>query len=1070
MRKGLIAKRLPTAAFGDAALSAQARASAGLSGTVTGNAGAVIPHWSSGAIGKSSKKISIFLLASLLLAGVHLNAQVNATGTLVGTVTDKSGAVVPSADVKALDKGTGANRETKTSNAGQYRFDFLPAGKYEVRVTMQGFATTVFDNVELSVSQTTTIDASLVPSSQSELVTVESSGAPLVDVEKVDVSLPITATEIQNLPLNGRDFVNLAYLAPGARPVNSYDPTKNRVGVFGVDGSSGRNVNVTVNGIDDKDNTVGGPVMQLPLEAVQEFQISTQRFSAANGRSEGALITAITKSGTNQFHGSLYFFDRNQVLNANDYFSNLGGSPKPDYGRQQFGGSIGGPVRKDKDFLFFTLEREREATAIPGNPTAFTELTLAKGAGFPAQPSTSIPTPYFDWRYNGKWDHHFNDKNNLSVSYSNQHNNGLNDQSTSLSDLTGGNFTTNQLILASANLSTVITPTIVNSFTAGYQYWNNLIDSTIRANNITFGSGATLGTNVNVPQQSFQKKWQFKDDLSITRGKHNFKVGVDFLDEPILGGFFENNPTPTITFFDDPSKILSDKADYPLGFQTPGAIAGITETAGNPYFLLSTKMLGFYFQDDWKFSKRLTVNLGVRYDRDFNLNGASAQSAARGYLALKTIGSSFAGIPKDDTKDFSPRVGFAYDLTGSGKHILRGGFGIYYGQIFENIPLFMIQSANPTLFTNVLTLSNPSAPKAGVAPSTGADPVPGTGKLLSQFQYGIDPIPPIPPPPTKLNTANTARIMDPNYHNPYTEQENIGYSWSINEANVVELDYVHVLSLRENKNVNINYKQPQFPGSPRVYSAAFTAAGLPVLGSITDSISGGRSRYDGLNLSYRRRLSKRVSMNASYVLSRALAYHGAAASYSSAPSNVTNYLAPYDFGPTPSDETHRFVVSGVLELPWGIKFSPIMQAASARPYNPVQGVDYFGYGTGGTAEQAVILNSAPNNLTATAAYSAAQLQACLSGGTCHIGGYDSARGKPFFQLDARFSKVFRFREKLTAEFFFQAFDLTNRANFGGNYYNNIRSSTFGTPAGFITPSSVVIPQFFSGEAGFTLRF
>ncbi|HLJ47721.1 MAG TPA: TonB-dependent receptor [Bryobacteraceae bacterium] len=1009
------------------------------------------------------------LLVLLLFTSFHIKAQVSATGTILGTVTDKTGAVVPGADVKVISKDTGTARETKSNDSGQYRFDLMPAGTYEVRVTVKGFATAVFDKVGVAVSQTTTIDASLAPSTQAEVVTVESTGAPLVDTEKVDVSLPVTTKEIQDLPLNGRDFVNLAYLAPGARPVNSYDPTKNRVGVFAVDGSSGRNVNVTVNGIDDKDNTVGGPVMQLPLEAVQEFQISTQRFSAANGRSEGALITAITKSGTNQLHGSLYLFDRNQALNANDYFSEQGGSPKPDYGRQQFGGSIGGPVRKDKDFLFFALERERESTAIAVNPKSFSELQIAKANGFAADPVSAIPTPYFDWRYNGRWDHRINDKNNLSASYSNQNNTGQNDQSGNNNDLTAGNFTTNQLILASVNLSSVITPTIVNSFTVGYQYWNNLIDSSIRANNITFPDAA-LGTNVNVPQQSFQKKWQFKDDLSITRGKHNFKVGMDFLWEPVLGGFFENNPTPGITFFDDPSKIISDKADYPQGFQTPGAVSAITETAGNPYFLLSTKMFGAYFQDDWKVSRRLTLNLGLRYDRDFNLNGASAQGNARAYLALKAIGSGYGGIPQDDTKDFSPRIGFSYDLTGSGRHILRGGFGLYYGQIFENIPLFMIQSANPTLFTNVLNLANPSAPQAGVAPSTAADKVPGTNLLLSQWRYGIDPIPPIPPPPTALAAGNTGRIMDPNYHNPYTEQENAGYSWSLNDANVIEIDYVHVLSLRENKNVNINYKLPSLPGAPRVFSSAFAAAGLPVLSSITDSLSVGRSRYDGLNLAYRRRLSHHFTMNTSYVLSRALAYHGAAASYSSAPSNVTNYLASYDFGPTPSDERHRFVVSGVFELPWGFKFAPIMQWASARPYNPVQGVDYFGYGTGGTAEQAVLLKSSPNNFTATAAYTPAQIQSCLGSGDCMIANYNSARGRPFFQLDTRFSKDFRFKERLNLEFFFQAFNLTNRANFGGNFYNNIRSSNFGTPAGFITPSAVVIPQFFAGEAGFTFRF
>jgi len=1003
------------------------------------------------------------LCISLLLGCAMLQAQINATGTLAGTVSDKTGAVVPGVTVKVTNTETGSSREGKTNESGQYRFDLLPAGTYSVRVTATGFSTVLFEKVGLSVSQTTTIDASLTPSSQSETVTVEASGTPIIDLAKTDVSLPISTKEIQDLPLNGRDFVNLAYLAPGARPVNSYDPTKNRIGVFSVDGSSGRNVNVTVNGIDDKDNTVGGPVMQLPLEAVLEFQISTQRFSAANGRSEGALITAITKSGTNDFKGSLYFFDRNQVLNAKGYFD----TNKPDYGRQQFGGSIGGPVRKDKDFLFFALEREREATSIAVTPDAFNQLTIAKANGFAAQPVQAIPTPYFDWRYNGRWDHNFNDKNHLSASYSNQNNTGQNDQSGATNDLTQGNFTKNSLILASVNLSTVLSPSIVNSATVGYQYWNNLIDSNIRANNVTF-PGASLGTNINVPQESFQKKWQFKDDISIIRGKHTFRTGIDYLYEPILGGFFENNPTPTITFFDNPSTIIADKTNYPLGFATPGAVSSIAETAGNPYFILSTKMFGLYFQDDWKVTRRLTINLGLRYDRDFNLNGASAQAGARGYLALKAINSPYGGIPKDDTKDFSPRVGFAYDLTGKGKHVLRGGYGLYYGQIFENIPLFMVQQANSTIFTTVLNVTNPAAPKAGVPPSAAADLVPGTGKRLSQWQYGVDPVPAVPAPPTQLAAGSTARIMDPNYHNPYTEQFNIGYSWLINDANVVELEYTHVLSLRENKAVNINYKDPVT--GVRILTSAFTAAGLPVLSSITDLISAGRSRYDGMNLSYKHRFSRKFSANASYVLSRGLAYRGAAASYSSAPSNVTQYLAPYDFGPVPADERHRVVVSGVVELPWGIKFAPIMQLASARPYNPVQGVDYFGYGTAGTGEQAVLLNSDPKNYLATSAYSVAQVQSCLAAGNCHIAGYDSARGKPFFQLDSRFSKAFTFRERNHLEFFFQAFNMTNRANFGGNYNANIRTSVFGTPAGFITPSAVVIPQFFSGEAGFVFRF
>src|SRR2546427_4249715 len=193
------------------------------------------------------------------------------------------------------------------------------------------------------------------PGVQRKNVTVTAGESELVSREKTDISLNITPRDIESMPLNGRDFANLAYLAPGASPVDSYDPTKNRIAIFGINGSSGRNVNVTVNGIDNKDNTVGGPVMQFPLGAIQEFYISTQRFSAANGRSEGAAVNVITKSGSNNWHGTLYFFDTETSMNANDFISKQNGEPTPEFSRQQFGGSIGGPLPKDKEFFFFSL-------------------------------------------------------------------------------------------------------------------------------------------------------------------------------------------------------------------------------------------------------------------------------------------------------------------------------------------------------------------------------------------------------------------------------------------------------------------------------------------------------------------------------------------------------------------------------------------------------------------------------------------------------------------------------------------------------------------------------------------
>jgi hypothetical protein len=1015
------------------------------------------------------RKSIIYVALSLLIWSFGQQtsfAQATASAALEGTVTDKTQAVIKSATVTITNKATGVTRTTSTNDTGLYRFELLPAGKYEIKVGASGFASAVSEGVELLVGRVTTLDYALNPGAAAETVTVTAE-TPIVDTQKTDVGLNITPQQLSDLPLNGRDFANLAILAPGAKPVDSYDPTKNRIAIFGINGSSGRNVNVTVNGVDNKDNTVGGPVMQLPLGAVQEYIISTQRFSAANGRSEGAAVNVVSKSGSNSFHGGAYVYERNERFNATEVDPATGETrpAKSPFSRQQYGGSIGGPVYKDKTFFFFAFEKAREITNIVVNSDALTELTLAKSLG--AQPAANIPTPYRDTRYNGRLDYRFNEKHNAFLSYTAQSNFGLNDQSTATNDLTAGNFTKNELQIANATLNSTLTSNIVNSFTVGFQYWHNLIDSEQQAPTLTFaGPDLYFGTNINVPQESYQRKWQFRDDLSIIKGRHSFKTGIDFLWEPKLGGFFKFNSTPEFDFRDVPSKILSDKVNYPQGFATPGALDSMTATAGDPYFNLpgGAKMFGVYFQDDWKFSSRLTLNLGVRYDRDFNLlAGNTVQSSSRTYQALKAINSPFAArLPHDDARGVSPRVGFAYDVTGSGKHVLRGGYGIYFGQTFLNIPLFMIQQTNPTLFAAVFSIA-------------GDDIVPGTNIKLSDYRFGVDPLPTIPPPQTKLTAGNVGRLMDPDYRNPYTQQWNIGYAYQLTPTSVIEVEYTHVLALRESKTININPQLPALvpPGSnatpPRPLDAAFVAAGLPKLGRIDLESSVGRSRYDGLNLSYRRRLTNRFSVNSSYVLSRAVAYNGDAAAFRNRATDVNDIFAKHDFGPTPSDERHRFVLSGVVDLPKGIQFAPIMQIASARPYNSLMGLDnVFGFGTGTGAVHAIVNATAPNDLLANQGKTVADvpaLRACLAAGTCIEAPYNNLRGQAFFQLDARLSKDIKFNERAKLKLIFQAFDLTNRANFGNNFEGNIRRKTFGTPTGFITPSGVIVPRSFSGEFG-----
>ncbi|HEV3150309.1 MAG TPA: carboxypeptidase-like regulatory domain-containing protein, partial [Acidobacteriaceae bacterium] len=299
--------------------------------------------------------LKITLAAALLALPVFnlstppLYAQATASGAIAGAITDSSGAAIVGAVVTATNTGTNAQRTTRSGPAGEYRFDLLPVGHYSIRVEAPGFATGEIKDIDLLVGTTAAASVPLKAGSTGETVQVQANNQ-LVDPEKSDVSTAVTPRQITELPLNGRDFANLAILAPGVKQVDSYDPTKNRYAVYAVNGSTGRNTNTTVNGVDNKDNTVGGAVMQLPLEAVQEFIISPNRFSAANGRSEGAALNVVTKSGTNQFHGSAYGFFRTQTFQTNNYFAEQGHQPKPDYSRQQYGGAIGGPIRKDKDF------------------------------------------------------------------------------------------------------------------------------------------------------------------------------------------------------------------------------------------------------------------------------------------------------------------------------------------------------------------------------------------------------------------------------------------------------------------------------------------------------------------------------------------------------------------------------------------------------------------------------------------------------------------------------------------------------------------------------------------------
>ncbi len=708
-------------------------------------------------------------VAMALLAAPLVWAQGGQTGAIQGIATDRSGAVVPGVTITIKNLATSFERVVISENDGGYRFPNLNPGEYQLRAELAGFAAFVVERVVVQVGRTTDVFIKLEPAAMQETITV-TGAAPLVETTKTDIGGVVENREVESLPLNGRNFSALATLIPGARPVGSWDPTKTRIGAVSVAGAGGRNMNTTIDGIDNKDNTVGGYVQNITLEGVKEFALKTQRFSAADGRSQGGMLSIVTKGGSNEFHGSFFSFFRDKKLNANDYWSIKGGQEKPPFSREQFGGSIGGPIKKDRAFFFFTYERLQEDQFTIISPDVVEELQALKDAnisiyGASPGPANQLPTPYLSKLWTARMDLVINQNNNFYMSWNNSSDRTENDQGAT--DLTSTNFNTNRNYTFSAVLNSMLGSRMVNQFVFGHSYWNNLIDTEdYTAVTVSF-AGTGYGTNGNVPQQSFQKKWQFKDSFNWNMGPHAWRFGVDWVHEPILGGFFGYTPVPAIAFFDNPTTILSDKVKYPQGFDTPGIVQSITATAGDPRFTLPSKvnMLAWYVQDDWRVNRKLTLNLGLRYDVDLGLvNGGNFESKNRTRLILEKIDHPVtngwvSGYPGDDKNNFSPRVGFAYDLRGDGKTVVRGGYGMYFDQLFLNINLFVIQQSNPTVFGTVTSLVNSNI---------------GVGDLPT-FKVG-DPLPPPGGALTDIPNGTTGRIMNPDYANPMSQQSNLGFS------------------------------------------------------------------------------------------------------------------------------------------------------------------------------------------------------------------------------------------------------------------------------------------------------
>jgi outer membrane receptor protein involved in Fe transport len=923
----------------------------------------------------------LLALAAILVvaAGLALPATARAqgnVGVIDGRVLDQSKAAIPGATVTAKNVATGLTRTATVSPTGTYRITALPAGSYDVSVSLTGFSTQVTKSVEVRVGDTATVDFSMKVGAITETVEVMGE-SPLVQATTSDVGQVITQKMVENMPLNGRKFQDLSLLVPGTRSSNYYDPTKTEVGGISYGGATGRSVIINVDGGDNNDGVVRGLLQQFSNDAIQEYKVTTQRYSAEYGRSVGGVVNVITKSGTNDFHGSAFVFARNQGLNSRTHFEELTNAPKPDFSQQQFGATLGGPIQRDKAHFFLSYEGNRRDQT----DTIFTNGVLPSEEG-------PIKKPFRNNMVTAKLNFELNPQNSMVVRYALEDNNRKN-------DFTGGNAIAsqaatniNKIHSAIAKNTTVFGTSKVNELTVMFQHFENDITADHpelpQINTPDFVAGA----NVNTPQQTIQRRWQLRDDFSFRKegwaGDHNFKAGAELLLSH-FGGFFI--PTLYGYFnFANPIPGAHSVADY------ANAIADtFTGSAGTNVANDDWTYVAGYVQDDWKPTPRLTLNLGLRYEIQYGPYANKFQSV--GKTALEAAG--YKGQLKNDLNNFGPRLGFAYDIKGDASVVVRGGWGRYYDEIFQNITLYEAWS-DPRTPLNFVSAS----------PSSWTPAYFGANRDAIRNSF-LDP----------TFAGQQVRLTDPNLVQPYANHANIGFSVAPNRYMAFDVDYVwsggrdEIARWDVNQAANVNTDiSPAGVFAPQY--ARFVVEG-----------NRGHSTFNGVYFAAKARSSK-LNGIATYTWSKA---ENLANDFLTRPGDVTNANWESDWGPTPNDVRHRVTAGLIYQLPWDLQISSGFQYNTGKPYNAFAGF-------GGLRSQVRATDPAtgqpfPRN---------------------------SFTGPNFLTWDARLSRMFRFGGAKYIEILFEVFNLTNHVNFAGDpaygFISTYTSPNFGT-ATQIVPNS-----------------
>ncbi len=874
---------------------------------------------------------SVACLMSVLVLGVARPgaAQSGNGGSVEGTVADPTGAVIPGASLDLRNLETSARRETATNEAGFFRFPILPVGIYELVVERDGFAALTQTNLVVTVGAAINLSLTLQLAGGSERVVVSST--PLLETTRSQVSTTIDSRAISSLPVNGRNFLDFVLLTPGVnRGTRSQDASfagQRLMNLLQVDGV-------------DNDNSFFGQVLglsgsgfapyQFSLATVQEFQVKMNSYSAEYGRVGAGLIDVVTKSGTNQFHGGAFWYYRDRSLNATDLINKLTLQSKSPYHFNQFGGTLGGPLRKDRLFFFLNFDGQRS--------TAQNVVALNLPAGF--SPSTAFQqralsylaargAPWlrtFDENvYFAKLDWHINPAHVLTARWNRQRftgggNEGFGPQ-VSVEHTGMALSKTDTLALS---LTSVLSGSMVN--VARFSYvrsrepsFPNSADP--EANVLEGGQVVlTIGRNPMDPRENLIRRFQWSDTLSYVRGRHALKFGVDI-------------PWNLITFFTSANfsgsfrfTSLESFGRSLAGAPAPQSGEFYTEAFSGEGTPGATTHPGFvefggFVQDEWRARSNLTLNLGLRYD----LQAMAKPPVRNPAPALLTAGLDTSFVPRD-WNNLAPRVGFAWTPLRSNRLVVRGGYGIFYWRTPSAVSSRAHFQNGVTVQTHTHFAGTPQAALIPPYPNTLCGPPDPSG------------VPPSCAAPAAATGNPVLILFARDYVEPYTQQGSLGFEVGLSNDFALSATYLRVKGTHLQRLRDINLGTPTTPtnigiaGTATVLNFQKFTLPRPIAGFDRISLweSAASSIYQGLTMQLTKRYARHFQFMASYTFAKVIddnpepSVSPTGAGDARLLSDASNPGADRAAGV--NDQRHRFVLSGIWQLDYASKLRPAAKA------------------------------------------------------------------------------------------------------------------------------------------------